>query len=91
MKTNTTTTKKGRPAAKLTWPKGKFTLRSVLNRRNGNGKIKILNTVAGIKARAVKDIAAGVLFECGIKPRKKGEVGRPQFLYSTDQNDVPKA
>lgn len=84
---NTTATI-GRPAAKVTWPKGKFTLKSVLNTRNARNTA-ILNTVPGLKARATKDEAAGLLFNCGTKPRKAGEVGRPQFLYSVNPEDVP--
>lgn len=79
----------GRPAAKLSWPKGKFTLKAILNGRN-NRNTKILNTVPGLKARADKDIAAGALFRCGTKERKAGEAGRPQFLYSVNPEDVPK-
>lgn len=84
---NTTATI-GRPAAKVTWPKGKFTLKSVLNSRNARNTAT-LNTVPGLKARAEKDVIAGVLFKCGNKSRKAGEVGRPQFLYSANPEDVP--
>lgn len=85
---NTTATI-GRPAAKVTWPKGKFTLKAVLNARNTRNT-SILNTIPGLKARAEKDVAAGVLFKAGTKERKAGEVGRPQFLYTLNPEDVPK-
>lgn len=78
----------GRPASKVTWPKGKFTLKSVINARNARNAAT-LNTIPGLKARADKDVEAGVLFKCGNKPRKAGEVGRPQFLYSVNPEDVP--
>lgn len=77
----------GRPEIPFAWPNKAFTLAQVLDRRNAT---KRPFTTPGLKARALRHVAAGTLFECGVKPRKAGEAGRPSFLYSLNPNDVPK-
>lgn len=73
----------GRPAAKIVWPKRPFTVLDLINGKNGNS----VTTVPGMKHRVNQGVVAKEIFNCG---SKKGGVGRPQFVYSVNPNDVPK-
>jgi hypothetical protein len=73
----------GRPAFNLTWPQDRaFTLKEVANRRKNIGQAFSL---PGLKARALRDLAAGVLEDAGTKARGKGQRGRPQRLFKVKE------